>query len=80
MLTWKFVAKAGVVIGSGLFGSKLFSAVSKNGLGKLILGYAGAAVGGFLGLAVATGLDQEITAALKKVDEGEKNGKGEHGL
>lgn len=81
MLTLKIIAKAGVVIGSSLFGSKLFAAVSKNSLAKLLLGYAGAATGGFVGLCIATGLDEEITSAMKKYDEGEKevvNGEGEH--
>lgn len=84
MNTLKIIAKAGVVIGSSLFGSKLFSAVSKNGLMKMILGYAGAATGGFVGLCIATGLDEEITHALHKLEEGEKketiNGEGEYGL
>ena len=79
MLTFKIIAKAGVVLGSSLFGSKIFAAASKDSLAKLILAYAGAATGGFVGLCIATGLDEEITEALRKFDEGEKevvNGEG----
>lgn len=72
MLTGKMIAKAGVIIGSSLFGSRLFATGCKSPLAKIFCEFAGVATGGLLGYMVAESIEGEIVAAMAKFDEGEK--------
>lgn len=69
----KFIAKAGVIIGAGLFNSKIFSAVGRKPLEKLIMGYAGGVIGAYLGVRVVNNLDKMLTRAMEVYDEEEKD-------
>jgi len=69
MITGIFVAKMGVVIGTSLFGGKLFGSIFKDGACKAIATYAGAATGLYFGVKTANNLHKMIENAQKTVDE-----------
>lgn len=69
MITGIFVAKMGVVFGTSLVGGKLFGSLFKDGAGKLLATYAGAATGAYIGIKTANNLHRMIENAKKTVDE-----------
>ncbi len=66
ILSAKFILKAGVILGTGLFNSKLFGAVGKTAGEKLIMSYAGAAVGTYVGIRVVNDMDEMLTNAYNE--------------
>lgn len=71
MITGKFILKAIVVAGSSVYCGNLFALVVPESQGVLAKGVstaAGVALGGYLGINVANGLDAMITDAKRKVD------------
>lgn len=72
MLTGKMIAKAGVIIGSSLFGSRFFATGCKSPLAKVFCEFAGLATGGLLGYMVADAIEDVIIDAMNRFDEGEK--------
>ena len=72
MLTGKMIAKAGVIIGSSLFGSRFFATGCKEPISKLICQFAGLAAGGLMGYMVAESLEAEIVDAMNRFEEKEK--------
>jgi len=73
MISGLFIAKAGVVIGSSLFGGKLFGSVFKDGACKLLATYAGAATGAYIGIKTANNLHRMYENARKIADEEDEN-------
>ena len=71
MITSVFVVKMGIVIGTGLVGSELFSNVVKNPLAKAIASYAGAMTGVYIGVRTANNLHHMLANAKKVVEEEE---------
>lgn len=69
MITGIFVAKMGVVIGTSLFGGKLFGSIFKDGASKAIATYAGAATGAYIGIKTANNLHRMLENAKKEVSE-----------
>ncbi|MBO7450439.1 MAG: hypothetical protein J6U54_08715 [Clostridiales bacterium] len=69
----KFIAKAGVVLGTSLFNSKIFSAVSRKPIEKVVMGYAGGIIGAYIGVRVVNNMDKMLTKAFEVIDEEEKD-------
>ena len=69
MITSVFIAKMGIVIGTGLVGSKLFANVVSDPLSKAIASYAGAMTGAYIGIRTANNLSRMLQNAKKTVDE-----------
>jgi len=72
MITGIFAAKMGIVIGTSLVGGKLFGSVIKDGLGKVLATYAGAATGAYIGIKTANNLHHMIENAKETIKEEEE--------
>lgn len=64
--------KIGVIIGSSLFGSKTFCTKASCNSEAALLGFAGAVIGGYIGITVTNNLDEMLTNAFKAIEEDEE--------
>lgn len=67
----KKILKGAVVVGAGVYTGNLFTLVvpAEQGiLVKAVAGFAGTAIGGWLGLEAANGIEYRLTEAVKKLD------------
>lgn len=67
----KKVVKGTIVVGAGIYTGNLFVCVvppEQGILAKLVAGVAGTAIGGWLGLEAANGIEYRVTEAMRKLD------------
>ena len=72
MITSVFIAKLGIVLGTGLVGSKLFANVVSEPISKALASYAGAMTGVYIGIKTANNLDHMLANAKKEVEKDEE--------